>query len=51
MVYKILSPLTEDAPQKLKNRAELKELLENVIIPSDHMLVYFDVLSQFINIP
>ena len=47
----ILSPLTDDAPQKLKNSAEVKELLENVIIPSDHTLVSFDVRSLFTNIP
>ena len=48
---KILSPLTDDAPQKLKNSAEVNELLENVIIPSDHTLVSFDVRSLFTNIP
>ena len=50
---KILSPLTvtDDAPQKLKDSAEVKELLENVIIPSDHTLVSFDARSLFTNIP
>ena len=48
---RILSPLTFDAPQRLKNSTEAKNVLENVNVPDSHILVSFDVKSLFTSIP
>ena len=48
---KILSPLTFDAPQRLKNSTEAKNVLENVNVPDSHILVSFDVKNLITSIP
>ena len=48
---KILMPLTDTAPQKLKNTYQIKDTLKELIVPSNHILVSFDVKALFTSIP
>ena len=48
---KILNPVTDKAPQKLKNSSSLKNDIQNLIIPSDHQMVSFDVKALYTSIP
>ena len=50
-ITQILNPLTDFAPQKLKNSKKAKDNLENITIPSDHMMVSFDVKALYTSIP
>ena len=47
----ILTPLTENCVQKLKNSYDLKDKIENIQIPSTHSLVSYDVKALFTSIP
>ena len=48
---KTLMPLTDLAPQKLKNTYQIKDTLKDWTIPPNHILVSFDVKALFTNIP
>ena len=48
---KILTPLTELSETKLKNTLDIKQQLENIQIPANHVLVSFDVKALFTSIP
>lgn len=50
-ISQILTPLTNLAPQKLKNSYQAREELSQKVIPLDHRLVSFDVVSLFTSIP
>ena len=47
---KLLMPLTNVSTHKLKNTFEIKTFLESKIIPTDNILVSFDVKNLFTNI-
>ena len=48
---KILNPITDNAPQKLKNTLMVKDALSDIVVPEDHLMVSFDVKSLFTCIP
>ena len=48
---KIMSPLTDESPHKLKNSTEAKDKLKDMIISESHTLVSFDVKALFTSIP
>ena len=48
---KILTPLIELSETKLKNTLDIKQQLENIQIPVNHVLVSFDVKALFTSIP
>ena len=48
---KLITPLTNSAPQKLRNSTQAKAELESVTVPDDCILVSFDVKSLYTSIP
>ena len=48
---KILTPITDKSPIKLRNSIHAKQELQNLNIPDDYILVSFDVKSLFTSIP
>lgn len=48
---KLLMPITDTAPQKLKNSYEIKDELSTFSISADHTMVSFDVKQLFTSIP
>ena len=51
LLSKILTPISDRAPQKLKNSYKAKEQLSNVRVPATNVLISFDVKSLFTSIP
>ena len=47
----ILMPLTDLAPQKLKNSYQIKDTLKDITVPPNFVLVSFDVKALFTSIP
>ena len=44
-------PLTDLAPQKLKNSYQIRDTLKDLIVPSNFVLASFDVKALFTSIP
>ena len=47
----IVNPVTDIAPQKMKNSFQTKEILEELVVPEDCLMVSYDVKSLFTCIP
>ena len=47
----LLKPISDSAPQKLKNSTDLIQELSNYVIPQNYSMVSFDVKSLFTSIP
>lgn len=50
-VTNILKKITEDSKYNIKNSGQFKEKLNNITIENDEIMVSFDVVSLFPNIP
>ena len=48
---KLLTPSTNKSPHKLINSSDIKTKLRDFIVPSNHILVSFDVKALFTSIP
>ena len=50
-ISNLLMPFTNNSPHKLKNSMDLKEKLQNTVVPPGYRLISFDVKSLFTCIP
>lgn len=50
-IHKKLLPLTRDHFSYIKNSTHFKSLVQNIMIPNDHILISLDVSSLFTNVP
>ena len=50
-ISKLLTPFTNKSPIKLQNSVDIKQKLQNVIIPATNILISFDVKALFTSIP